>query len=239
MHFIYKITNIINGKIYIGSSHDGYRGIEKRWQDHIKNSKYENGYSYNYPLYKAMRKYGIDNFTYEIIEKDIPTLELREAKEQLYIIQFNSLCNEGHGYNQTLDTRCPLADPRIKEKVATKLYAIDINTREEFYYDSVCDAAKECSTDRGSIYQCLSGADRHWRVGTKIFRRFENGKIIECEITIQQRLEEYDKANPVINGERHSLTEWCKIYNISRQAVYKRMKKGMDLITALTTKKIK
>ena len=49
MHFIYKITNVVNGKIYIGSSHDDYRGIEKRWQDHIKNSKYENGYSYNYP----------------------------------------------------------------------------------------------------------------------------------------------------------------------------------------------
>lgn len=239
MHFIYKITNTVNGKIYIGSSHNGYRGIEKRWKDHIKNSKYENGYSYNYPLYKAMRKYGVENFTYEIIEKDIPTLELREAKEQLYIIQFNSLCNEGHGYNQTLDTRCPLADPRIKEKVATKLYAIDINTREEFYYDSVCDAAEECGVARGSIYQCLLGTTKYWQVGNKIFRRFEDNKIVECDITIQQRLEEYDKANPVIDGERHSIKEWCEIYNISRRTYYNRINEGYDNITALTMPKRK
>ena len=237
MHFIYKITNLINGKIYIGSSYEG-RSLD-RWQEHQIKSKYEKGYAYNYPLYKAMRKYGIENFAYEVIEKDIPTLELRESKEELYIIQFNSLCNEGHGYNQTLNTKCPLADPRIKEKVATKLYAIDIDTREEFYYDSVCDAAKECNVARTSIYQCLLGTDKYWQVGNKIFRRFENNEIVECEITIEQRLEEYDRTNPIINGERHSFTEWCKIYNISRQAVYKRMKKGMDLVTALTTKKIK
>lgn len=239
MHFIYKITNTVNGKIYIGSSHDGYRGIEKRWKDHIKNSKYENGYSYNYPLYKAMRKYGVENFTYEIIEKDIPTLELREAKEQLYIIQFNSLCNTGYGYNQTLDTKCPLADPMIKEKIATKLYAIDIDTREEFYYDSVCDAAKECNVARGSIYQCLLGTDKYWQVGKKIFRRFENNKIVECDITIQERLEDYDKKNPVINGERHNIKEWCEIYKITKQTYYNRIKEGYDPITALTTPKKK
>lgn len=239
MHFIYKITNLVNGKIYIGSSHNGYRGFEKRWKDHIKNSKYENGYSYNYPLYKAMRKYGVENFTYEIIEKDIPTLELREAKEQLYIIQFNSLCNTGYGYNQTLDTKCPLADPIIKEKIATKLYAIDIDTREEFYYDSVCDAAKECNVARGSIYQCLLGTDKYWQVGKKIFRRFENNKIVECDITIQERLDDYDKKNPVINGERHNIKEWCEIYKITKQTYYNRIKEGYDPITALTTPKKK
>lgn len=237
MHFIYKITNLINNKCYIGSSAES-RGMDKRWEDHVRASKYKEGYSYNYPLYCAMRKYGIENFTYEIIEKDIPTLELREAKESLYIVQYNSLC-ECHGYNQTLDTKCPLADKRIKEKVATKLYSIDINTREEKYFDSVCDAAKECDVARTSIYQCLLGTDKYWQVGNKIFRRFENNKIIECDITIQDRLEEYDRTHPMINGERHGICEWCKIYGITRQCLYYRLKQGYDIITALTMPKKK
>lgn len=44
---IYKITNNINNKCYIGQS----RNIEKRWRDH----KYSN---LDYPLYRAFRKYG-------------------------------------------------------------------------------------------------------------------------------------------------------------------------------------
>ena len=160
----------------------------------------------------------------------------RMSRKNLYIIQYNSLC-ENYGYNQTLDTRCPLADKRIKEKVATKLYAIDINTREEFYFDSVCDAARECNIARTSIYQCLLGTNKYWQVGNKIFRRFENETIIECEITIQERLDEYDRTHPIINNERHSIKEWCEIYNISRRTYYNRICKGYDIITALTMPK--
>ena len=72
---IYKITNNINGHCYIGQSSQ----IEKRWKNHKIASNNQNDSSYEYPLYKAMRKYGIENFTFEIIEEcSIKELDERE-----------------------------------------------------------------------------------------------------------------------------------------------------------------
>ena len=237
MHFIYKITNLINGKVYIGSSCSS-RGEQSRWLEHKSHSRNPNSSKHKYPLYCAMRKYGIENFSYEIIEKNIETLQEREKIERQYILQFNSI-DRKYGYNQTLNTNSPLADIKTKEKIATKLYSIDINTREEVYYDSVCDAARECGASRTCIYSCINGSNKYWEVKNKIFRRYEDNKIIECDITIKERLEEYDKKNPVIDGVRHSITEWCNIYGITRQAYYARLKKGMDHIKALTIPKKK
>ena len=54
MFYVYKITNIKNGKIYIGLT---TVPIEMRWANHIRDSKRCNRH-----LYKSMRKYGIENF---------------------------------------------------------------------------------------------------------------------------------------------------------------------------------
>ena len=55
---IYKITNLLNGKCYIGQSIN----IQKRWTNHKTSYKNPNKDCYNYPLYKAFRKYGLENF---------------------------------------------------------------------------------------------------------------------------------------------------------------------------------
>ena len=83
---IYKISNITNGHCCVGQSID----IRKRWIAH-KNS------SLDYPLYKAFKKYGIENFVFEILE-ECKKQELDE-KEEYYIKTFDSYNN---GYNQTL-----------------------------------------------------------------------------------------------------------------------------------------
>lgn len=61
MAFIYKITNLINNKCYIGKTE---RTINERWKEHLKKSK-----SLDLPLYRALNKYGIDNFQIEQIEE--------------------------------------------------------------------------------------------------------------------------------------------------------------------------
>lgn len=86
---IYKITNTINGRCYIGQSID----IATRWRHH---KSYPLSASH-YPLYRAFDKYGLDNFIFEIIEECQPS-EL-DAKECAYIKTFNSYLD---GYNQTL-----------------------------------------------------------------------------------------------------------------------------------------
>lgn len=89
---IYKITNQYNGKIYIGQSIN----IIKRWNNHKSAAFNINQSEYNYPLYQAIRKYGLHNFIFEILEECSPT-ELNE-REQYYINYYNSYYN---GYNQT------------------------------------------------------------------------------------------------------------------------------------------
>lgn len=60
---IYKITNVINGKVYIGQSSN----VERRFSQH--KSPYEQERFSEKPLYRAFKKYGIENFTFEILEE--------------------------------------------------------------------------------------------------------------------------------------------------------------------------
>lgn len=94
---IYKITNLINGKVYIGCSKD----IEHRWIAHKSESILEHNPQYNYSIHKAFRKYGIDNFSFEIIEL-VPESELFE-KEKYWIAFYDSY---NKGYNETLGGDC-------------------------------------------------------------------------------------------------------------------------------------
>ena len=106
---IYKITNKINGKSYIGQSIN----IKKRWENH----KCMNG-NKEYPIYRAFRKYGVENFKFEVLE-ECEVEELAE-RELYYILYYESY---GKGYNQTLSTTNPLLDPEIMEKAITNMKA--------------------------------------------------------------------------------------------------------------------
>lgn len=105
--YIYQIENLINHKKYIGSTNNPKR----RKKEHFMSAKNKNLQSYNYPLQKAIRKYGEDNFCFSVIE-ECSTEETSE-REKYYIIKMNSLTNVGYGYNQTLETDCALRDEAI------------------------------------------------------------------------------------------------------------------------------
>lgn len=91
---IQKITNLLNGKVQIGQSSN----IEKRWISHKSHAFNTNAVDYNKPLYRAIRKYGINNFSFEVIENcalsDLNKLEIFQIKE------FEAT-NPNKGYNLT------------------------------------------------------------------------------------------------------------------------------------------
>lgn len=89
MAFIYKITNLINNKCYIGKTE---RTIEERWYEHQKNQNH-----LDLPLYRAFRKYGINNFIIETVE-ECDDIEV-DARETFWISHYNSCSN---GYNCTM-----------------------------------------------------------------------------------------------------------------------------------------
>ena len=91
---IYRIINKINGHSYIGLSNN----IEKRFKDHISKAFNLNDKEKDNVLYKAIRKYGKDNFYYEILE-ECPPEQLKE-KEIYYINLYNTYKNR-EDYNET------------------------------------------------------------------------------------------------------------------------------------------
>ena len=89
---IYKITNKINNKSYIGQAID----IQTRWNKEKSRAFLPASNEYNKTLSKAFRKYGLDNFTFEILEEcDINLLDEREIH---YIALYDTYFN---GYNDT------------------------------------------------------------------------------------------------------------------------------------------
>lgn len=80
---IYKITNLINGKIYIGQS----KNPALRWKQHSEKP------SHTSLIYEAIQKYGQSNFTFEIME----WTEDYKSREKYWINQFQS--KVPHGYN--------------------------------------------------------------------------------------------------------------------------------------------
>jgi|688.fasta_scaffold10912_6 group I intron endonuclease len=85
---IYKITNTVNGKIYIGQT---TRRLKTRWNGHISRSYSKSGS----PLHAAIKKYKKENFTIEIIKKCSSREELNEEEIRL-IQEHNSLAPNGY-----------------------------------------------------------------------------------------------------------------------------------------------
>ena len=95
MGYIYKITNMLNGKVYIGQT---IKTLEKRFSQHKNN--YTKPYFSQLILYKAFNKYGIENFSFEGIE-EVPNKDL-DDREKYWIEYYDSYLD---GYNSTIGGR--------------------------------------------------------------------------------------------------------------------------------------
>lgn len=96
---IYKIENLINGRIYIGQS----KNIKRRWRDHkfyIKSEEYKERKK-KPPLYLDMELYGLENFSFSIL-KQCRIQDLNKLEKE-YIKLYNSYIkwDGSNGYNLT------------------------------------------------------------------------------------------------------------------------------------------
>ena len=90
IYSIYKYVNLINGKVYIGFTHN----IPKRKKEHINDSKFGNN-----KFYRAVRKHGWDCFSFEIIYQSKDKNHCLKQMETHFISEYNSYKN---GYNSTM-----------------------------------------------------------------------------------------------------------------------------------------
>ena len=132
--FIYKITNKVNGKSYIGQTR---YTVEFRWRQH--QHKKDNCYFHN-----AIHKYGVENFIVETIEEcDVEDLNSREI---FYIAKYNTFKD---GYNLTIGgdgNRRLLLDDKYDEIKSLYLSGFSSNKIATLY-----------KVDKASIVKILLG----------------------------------------------------------------------------------
>lgn len=90
--FVYKIINTVNDRVYVGLT---VASLRKRWREH----KCAANTNVDKPLYRAMRKHGVDKFSIHLIYIATSLDDLREA-ELRYIAELNAHVADG-GYNLT------------------------------------------------------------------------------------------------------------------------------------------
>lgn len=116
---IYKYTNKINNKIYIGQT---IRPLEVRHKRHLKDSEHDNLY-----FHRALRKYGEENFTLEVIEDNIEKDKLDE-REIYWIKYYNSFYLNGKGYNMTEGGKWGNAPRKLSDKDIKDIQKLLIDT---------------------------------------------------------------------------------------------------------------
>ena len=149
---VYKITNNITGDFYIGSS----KNIEKRWTDHKSPSRWK-GHP-GMKLYQAFIKYGLNNFTFDIIEE---TTDLHN-REQYYIEQLNPSYNSNRAKGHDIERYKEVNRQSCKEwykahsKEWYKAHQNEMLAKSKAYYEAHRDeklAKKKAYCSRLCFYE--------------------------------------------------------------------------------------
>jgi group I intron endonuclease len=115
MPYIYKYTNKINGKIYVGQTNN----LQKRFSGHKSEAFNPKANGYNLPIHAAIRKYGLENFTFEVLEEIAEGESQRfiDDREIYFIGYYHSLITE-NGYNLTIGGEgCPKPPLTYEQKL--------------------------------------------------------------------------------------------------------------------------
>ena len=171
---IYKITNNINGKIYIGQS----RHIKSRWSDHKHCHK-------DTPLYNDMWEYGIENFSFDVLE-ECEIEELNE-KEKYWVSFYDS---HNNGYNLTPGGG------------GASIYRVDPRILYEKYQElqSVSATAEVCGCSMGTVRRAIQSA------GIDLTHLAEEKQVLQIDPNTLEVVHIYDslKAAGVAMGLSYS-----------------------------------
>jgi group I intron endonuclease len=191
MGIIYKTTNKINGKVYIGQT---IQTLNARKRGHLweafekkDNSKFN----------RALRKYGAENFSWHIIcivvEKELNSLEIKNITlNNSYYSGYNS--TEGGDIN-------PMKYKEISEKISGKNHPMYGKTH-------TVEAKNKMSRARRGKGNPMYGKVHSTETKLKISKA-NRGKIVSLET--KQRISVSMKENPPFKGKRHSAASKKKI----------------------------
>lgn len=216
MYYIYKATNKINGKIYIGQTVD----FKRRKAEHLSSKK---GVHAKCVFHKAIQKYGKENFIWEIIDK-CNTPEEAEYLENKYIVEYNSCVSfeNSNGYNIVLRQQ-------TAKNVHNSIKVIAYNLKGEYVgtYLSCGVAARELKCQETNILKCLKGKRKS--TGGYQFKKYTSNapnkikpyKTNELEAKYR-KVYQYDTSFNFIK-KYCSMQECCKENNVSANSIRRAM----------------
>lgn len=192
---IYKITCLINNKVYIGQTVQS--PPIKRWIEHYDEIRNEENQLF---VYRAMRKCGIENFTFQILEENIMLKDLNN-REAYYIDKYNSN-NKEYGYNLTRGGHYTVKS-KIDEAKVLEIIEYIKNEKEKTFVE----IAKIFDVSREMISDINTGET--WYFKNQIYPIRDNSEL-KNKISHDQVYDIYER---LLNKE--SLTEIAKDYNVS------------------------
>lgn len=214
MGIIYAFTNLKNNKKYIGQS---INDDNSRYNNHMCAVKYEHNSEYNSPLHRAIRKYGLDNFHYEILVKDINNIEILNELEIYYIQKFNSLVPNGYNI-ETGGKNC--AKPKNSEHKKKLTWSQAKLTEKEIIELRYAYANKESPS---KIYNEKYKDRLHYQSFLNIWsgRRYSN---IMPELLNQGRhtkmtQEKANQVREIYNNEKISYAKLAEKFNVSKSTI--------------------
>lgn len=204
---IYKITNKVTGKSYIGRSIH----IEKRWKEHLQGKG-------SVLLHQNFGQYGINNFTFEILE--LCNEELLNQKEEFWIKHFDTYNN---GYNQNSGGDNVEHAVKVTKK---SVYCYDLNGRFMKEYDSLCEAERQTGIGNSLISRAIKTNGRtknyqwrdHYLDQIPVYIRNTNAGSIQIKGKKIKAVEQYTLDGKLINSYI-SISQASKITKIAKTSI--------------------
>ena len=182
---IYKVTNKVNGKVYIGQSVD----IGRRWRQHMTAED-------DIYFHKAIQKYGVENFEWEVIEK-CKKSELDERES--YWIEYYDSYNKGYNCTKGGGGCSGEANPNWKggisldSEYSKKHYEANKEKAKEYYEANKDKIIKKIKEKNKQYYE---ENKEKMREKAKEYREANKDKI-------KEKAKEYREVNKEKEKERH------------------------------------